>query len=1143
MNQAFLEECKKNLNHEQWGGLHESSLAYTLIQGCKRDPNMGPFWIICPTENHCENLIATLLFFRSFCDSNTDIGHYPQDDPRTFDGASPAPEYPRKRMYARSILQKNNSIVVSSVFGALHQSLSSTDLKTQTLNLQENQEYSKEDILDKLHAIGYRAETPHEEGSYIFRGDTLLIWPNGSSSPYRISFFDEEVESIHRVSSKTRRKTSSVSNVSIIPCKEAIITPHSLRRLGRHLQRQQRTHPKRKQDALHIRQELSQGFWFPGAEDYLPCMWDLVSPLTEASKVFLLSPIEVNEKCAYWDQILERRWNHLDEEEKPLIEPSLRYAKSTIVANKNSISVQELQGEGLFFGTKRPPNLSLANNALQEQLCSWLEEDWEVVLVTSSEHQQSKIRHVLRDIPFQKIQLISEIQTGAIQSVRGNILEGYIDPIQRRALLCANDLLPNPISQRKKTLREATLQSHTDLKIGDYVVHKTHGIGRFVDLTSMVVRGQPIECLEIEYQAQASIMVPLNRMDQLYRYRAIGKKEPKIDKLGGKSWQSKMTRVKKKVLDMAHKLIRIHAKRAAATGYKYDTEHPLINKFSATFPYEETHDQAVSITEILEDLSKATQMDRLLIGDVGFGKTEVAMRAAICVAAANHQVALLCPTTILAMQHYRTVKKRFSPFNIEVALVSRLQTPKEVKEIYKKLAAGEIHILIGTHALLNKRIQFHHLGLVIADEEHRFGVVQKEKLRALSQVNLKYPAKYLAMSATPIPRTLHMAFSGIRDVSIIATPPPGRQPVETLTIHESDAKIQQQIQRELKRGGQVFFVHNRVESLPSRVKYLEKLVPEARICFAHGQQDKKRLEQTMLGFIKNQYNVLVCTSIIENGVDLPNANTIIIDQAQQLGLAQLYQLRGRVGRSSAKAYCTFVIPKKGIKRNALARLHTLQRHTDLSSGFAVASADLELRGSGNLLGKEQSGHIQVVGLDIYIELLEQSVRELQGKNDLQYIEPEVEIPVSGSLPENYIPDTEERLREYQKISSVHTHDDLRNLTSKWVYAYGDLPEETTKLVWFAESQIWCRILGIQKLHWLKSRVLIMLHRYHNLNLHSIDLLCKKYPARIKKKETPSGFELYAYFRTEEADNPFGFLFWFFQEIRLCLAKKESIKNS
>ena len=1136
MKQAFLEECEQNLSSPIWGGMNTTSFAHSIMQGLARKSSLGPFWIICPNESVCEKMLEALHFFNQFCRAKTEIGHYIQDDPRTFDGSSPSPQCPRKRIHARLLLTQKNSVIVSSVLGALHKTLSLEDTKQQSLILIQGEEYVKNDILEQLHTIGYRVESPSEAGSYLFRGDTLLIWPNGKKHPYRISFFDEEVESIHLLSPNSHSKLSSVSSIAIIPCKEAIVTPRSLQKLGRTLHRSVRKHPQKREEATRVRTELGQGFWFPGAEDYLPLLWDLQSPLQEAKTIFLLSPAEIKDKCAYWDQQLPARWMHIEEEEQPMIDPNLRFSTSQSIYSQQTLAVQQLQGDGLFFNIQ-PPKLSIAKiDALKDQLKEWLDQDWDVMLVTPSTHQLRKIKNIIRDIPFSEMHLDKQVHTQTIQHTTGNLLEGYVDTITQRVILCANDLFPTPITKSRKTLKQATLQSYTDLKIGDYVVHKIHGIGRFLKLSSMLISGHPIECIEIEYQNEATVLVPLNRMDQLYRYRSVGNKEPKIDKLGGKSWQNKMAKVKSKVLAMAHQLMRIHAKRAASTGHAYNIDLPQISQFADRFPYEETPDQENAIKEILQDLAREKQMDRLLIGDVGFGKTEVAMRAAMCVVASGHQVAFLCPTTILAMQHHRTFKQRFAAFGIEVALVSRLQSEKEKKDIYRKLAKGEIHIIIGTHALLNKRIQFQHLGLVIADEEHRFGVVQKEKLRALGQLNAEQPAKYLAMSATPIPRTLHMAFSGIRDVSIIATPPPGRQPIETLTIHESDAKIQQQIRRELQRGGQIFFLHNRVESLPSRVEYLKKLVPEAKICFAHGQQNKNILEQTILGFVRNQYNLLVCTSIIENGVDLPNANTIIIDQAQQLGLAQLYQLRGRVGRSSTKAYCTFVIPKTGLKRTALARLHTLQRHTDLASGFAVASADLELRGSGNLLGKEQSGHIQVVGLDIYIELLEQCVQELQGKDALASFDPEVEIPISASLPEKYIPETEDRLREYQKLSSTQTHSELRELAERWISTYGDLPEQATHLIWNTECQIWCRVLGILKLHWLKSRVLLMLHPHHTLDPKKLERLCTKFPTRITQKQVDTRIELYATFQKEEAQTPFGFLFWLFQELRICMVK-------
>ena len=1131
MKHAFLEHPHKNLKYTHWSGVSISPLASTLIQAYQKKPSYGSTWIVCPRESQAEELLLALQFFAQYFRSNTSVALYPQDDPRTFDGASPAHEKPRQRLHALSLLQKKNTIVVSSIFAALHKTLSTEDLNQQTCLLEVGKSYDNKELQDQLHQMGYLTEYPNEEGLLRFRGDTLHIWPNGSLYPYRISFFDDELESIEALHSQNNTQNFTLPLLRILPCKECILSTKSMHRLTRSLRK---CRPEQKKEASRIRQELSQGYWFPAAEDYLPLLWNIQSPVTHVQKVILFDTHLLTEEGRLWDERIRTRWKHLEASEQPLVDPNLRFSLSSDLFDQAHLRVSLLKKEGLHFHIQPPSHYSLSLTELDKakrQIRKWLKESWEILLVVPSAHQQSKLENLLQDIPYKTIESEKHIKKGFLNFLRGTITQGYIDPTCTRAVLSYNDLLPAPIQQHKKTLKEATLMSASELKIGDYVVHKMHGIGKFLRLSSAKIQNTTVECIEIQYQAEATVLVPLTRLEQLYRYRSISNKEPKIDKLGGKSWAKKMTKVKGKVMEMAHHLIRIHAKRAVSKGFQYNTQSALLKRFSAAFPYEETPDQESSIQDVLKDLTSKLPMDRLLIGDVGFGKTEVAMRAAMCVAAQGHQVALLCPTTILALQHHRNFNQRFEPFGIKVALLSRLQTAGVRKKIIQELQKGSIHIVIGTHALLNKRMHFKKLGLVIADEEHRFGVVQKEKLRALSQEQVDHQAEYLAMSATPIPRTLHMAFSGIRAVSVIATPPPGRKSVETLTLHQSDARIQQQIRRELKRGGQIFFLHNRIESLNSRVEYLKELVPEANICSAHGRQSKNVLEKTMIAFMKNQFNILVCTSIIENGVDLPNANTIIIDQAHQLGLAQLYQLRGRVGRSSIKAYCTFVIPKTGLSRTALARLHTLQRHTDLASGFAVASADLELRGSGNLLGKEQSGHIEVVGLDIYIELLEKAVRSLRKSKDIHVIDPEVEIPVSTSIPSDYIPETQERLQAYQKIASLRSHAELRKLMEEWEKNYGDLPEPTLNLAWSSESMIWCRKFGILKLHWLKTRVLMLLHPNHALDEDKLHALCEKNSTRLKIKNTDRGIELSAYFRSEEKKQPFGFIFWIFQEFR------------
>ncbi|MEC7987099.1 MAG: transcription-repair coupling factor [Myxococcota bacterium] len=1140
---AFLDQFSQNIQTRRWSGINLSAAAYSIVNGIQQNGNTGPVWILCATEAKAEAMYQSLCFFRDFFRIQTDVVSYPEDDPRSFDGASPPPNVPRQRIIALQALKNKNTIVVSSALAVLHKSLSADDLESLLLSLKVNEEYPRAELLSAFQSLGYLNSELREEGMITHRGDTIQIWPNGEKNPYRLSFFDDELEAIEELNPTTGKIHGSKTRIDILPVKEAVLNSQSLHRCIRSIRKWAQEKQTDRTRVRSISRDLSEQLWFPGAEDYLPVLWSIESPLERANFHILFEPKDVEEQLFFWSEQLEKRWSHLQAEEHPLVDSRLRFSQAEEIMQqlRNPLGISEFQADSLSFSVESVPHqkISFTNiTALRQTLKDWLEDDWRIAIVCHSLHQQSQLKMLLADhyITIHTCEYFDQPHNKAVLLCRGELSEGYIEPSSRTAFLSARELFSKQPTHRKKTLREATVLSYTDLKIGDYVVHRTHGIGRFIRLASMVLKGEQIECLEIEYQNEATILVPFTRMQQLFRYRSNSKNPPRMDKLGGKSWKKKVEKVKTKVLEMAHELIRIHAKRAAAKGYAYTGESSLLQQVTLSFPYEETPDQSIAISEILSDLSSIQPMNRLLIGDVGFGKTEVAIRAAARVVSEGHQVALLCPTTILALQHYRTFEQRFQKLNIRTALVSRLQSPSQIKKIHEGVRKGEIHILIGTQALLNKRLRFQQLGLVVVDEEHRFGVVQKEKIKTLSQENPSFPADYLAMSATPIPRTLHMALSGIRSVSILATPPAGRQPVHTLTIHQSETKIQHQIRRELQRGGQLFFVHNRVQSLDSCVSYLKTLVPEAKICAAHGQMNKKELETTMLAFMRKEYNLLVCTSIIENGVDFPSANTIFIDNAHQLGLAQLYQLRGRVGRSSLKAYCTFIVPKTGLKRTALARLNTLQRFTDLASGFAIASADLELRGSGNLLGKEQSGHIEAVGLDMYIELLEKSIRELQGKQSLEHFDPDVQLPVSASLPNSYIPDTQERLYEYQKLASVFNITDLRSLLGSWEASYGEAPQEVLHLAWCTEARIWCRILGIEKLHWLKSRVLLLMHPQNPLQVDIVQEICQRHPTRLHKKEKKDVWELSAYFTQQEKEDVFPFLFWIFQELQKAVTR-------
>ncbi len=603
------------------------------------------------------------------------------------------------------------------------------------------------------------------------------------------------------------------------------------------------------------------------------------------------------------------------------------------------------------------------------------------------------------------------------------------------------------------------LSSIEDFKEGDFIVHIQHGIGRFLGIRRQKAWEQETDFIAIEYLGGDRLYVPLDRINQVQKYNAPNGIMPKIDRLGGKTWQRTKQKVKEKVKDMAEKLLKLYAKRTTAKGYAFSQDTELHREFDGFFLYEETPDQLTAVEEIKRDMENITPMDRLLCGDVGYGKTEVAIRAAFKAFYDSKQVAMLAPTTILAEQHYNTFLSRFAAFPARIALLSRFQSKAEQKEIVKALSTGDIDIVIGTHRLLAKDVSFNDLGLLIIDEEHKFGVTHKEKMKAL-----KTNVDVLTLSATPIPRTLHMALSGIRAMSAIETPPEERLAVKSIVARLSPEIIEDALTKEIDRKGQVFFVHNRIEDIYKIATFLQGLCPHAKIEVAHGQMSEKILEKVMMSFMTGELDILVSTAIIGAGLDIPNANTIIINRADKFGLADLYQLKGRVGRSNVKAYAYFLIPGEDlITPEARKRLEAIQELSYLGAGFRLALKDLEIRGAGNLLGAEQSGHIEAVGFDLYIEMLEEAVRELKGEEITPEIEPLLELKIAAMISEQYVEDANLRLGLYRRLASVKTAEKLKDFLSELKDRFGEPPEETLRLIDVMELKLMAKKLLITKI--------------------------------------------------------------------------------
>ncbi len=643
------------------------------------------------------------------------------------------------------------------------------------------------------------------------------------------------------------------------------------------------------------------------------------------------------------------------------------------------------------------------------------------------------------------------VEAGTVALHLGDLSHGFALPELGQAVFSGRDLFSEPPRSEKRRAHKLGrfLSDFRDLKLGDYVVHADHGIGVFTGLKQVSGNGDNAEFVLLEYMGGDKLYVPVEKLDLLEKYSSSESAKPKLDKLGGTGWERVKKRVRKSMRDMTQELLQLYAARKAIPGHAFSADTHWQAEFEDLFEHEETGDQFQAIDEVKRDLEATFPMDRLLCGDVGYGKTEVAMRAAFKAVMDGKQVAVLVPTTVLAFQHYNTFKARFAPFPVRVEMLSRFKTPKEQKVVVKGATEGTIDILIGTHRLLSKDVVFRDLGLLVVDEEQRFGVSHKERVK-----KMRRRVDCLTMTATPIPRTLNMSLSGVRDLSVIETPPKDRMAIQTYITHIDEKVLAKAVRYELGRGGQVYFVHNRVGSIYSMASFLQRLVPEARIVVAHGQMKESELETAMLRFIGREFDVLVTTTIIENGLDIPLVNTLIVNRADRFGLSQLYQLRGRVGRSSRRAYAYLLVPdRKQLTPIARRRLAAIREFSDLGAGFRIAALDLELRGAGNLLGGEQHGHIEAVGFDMYVKLLEETVRELSGEEDADVARATLSLKIDLRIPEAFIPDANQRMSVYKRASSARDHTTLEGLAAEIRDRYGPLPTPVLQLLEYARLRL------------------------------------------------------------------------------------------
>jgi transcription-repair coupling factor (superfamily II helicase) len=1012
--------------------------------------------------------------------------HFPDWETLPYDVFSPHPEIVSQRIATLYQLPNvKRGVLVVPVATLMQRIAPRTHITGSGLVLAKRQKLDLVAEQRRLEASGYR-NVPQvaEPGDFAVRGALLDIFPMGTAEPYRIELFDDEVESIRSFDPETQRSQQQVEKIELLPAREFPLTEEAARNFRGNLRERFPIDVRR----CPLYQDMKEGVTPGGIEYYLPLFFQQTATLFDYladDALFVLGEGAGEAADQFWTQTAERYDQRAHDIERPVLPPAELY----------------LPPEQLRERLNKRLRVEVVDSGHEHAVTSGTQPAPELPLNRKGEEPGTSLRHFLASYPGRVLiaadsagrrEALNETLAGA--GLKPTSMEGWsaflaedaprfaitiasleqgfaltkpaITVLTERELYGERVRSERDRKRRRGTARdpEAIIRDLTELTLGAPIVHVDHGVGRYQGLLSMDVGGMDGEFLTIEYAKGDKLYVPVAQLGLVSRYSGTAPELAPLHSLGGDAWERARRKAAEKVRDVAAELLAIYAQREARGGESMPIDRQLVEEFGSTFPFEETPDQETAIEAVLNDLSAPRAMDRVICGDVGFGKTEVALRAAFATATAGKQVAVLVPTTLLAQQHYRNFADRFADWPVRVDVLSRFKSTKEVNEALKRLADGQIDVIVGTHKLLQPDIKFKNLGLVIVDEEQRFGVRQKEQLKKLrAEVDL------LTMTATPIPRTLNMAMAGLRDLSLIATPPAHRSAVRTFISAWDPATIREALQRELSRGGQVYFLHNEVQSIERTVRELEELVPEARIRIAHGQMPERELEGVMADFHRQRFNVLVCTTIIETGIDIPTANTIIIDRADRFGLAQLHQLRGRVGRSHHRAYAYLVVPdRKSITADAQKRLEALASLEELGAGFTLATHDLEIRGAGELLGDEQSGQIQEIGFGLYTELLDRAVRALKSGKipdfDLSSEhETEVELHLPALIPDDYLGDVHARLTLYKRIASARSEDDLRDLQVEMIDRFGLLPDSARQLFAVASLKLMATPLGIRKL--------------------------------------------------------------------------------
>jgi transcription-repair coupling factor (superfamily II helicase) len=1099
--------------------------------------------VVVDDEDRAAQVTRALQFFHPRPEV---VARFPADDGRAYDGFSPERARSQQRIRTLQRVDVGGPCVVVACARGLLQRVPTRavrQLGTRVVTVED--ELDRDELIGFLTDAGYlSAPSAEVSGSFAVRGDVVDVWPSGVSAPVRIDFFDDEVEGIRTLDPSTGRPQSRVKRVLLLPTREERLDDAAIARATERLQEAVTDQQRGTRLRRRIIEELRAGIRFSAIEDHLPALVPTDSPVDVFAdlRTVVYEPGDVLAAAGDFLRSATQRYRALDDEERPLVTPAERYGTLDAVGRliERAQAAYSVASDGTAsFGVRSAETFGVKGRELgptASRLGKLLDKDVRVGMVVDSEDRAEALEQLLSPHGLNGVRAGDplELERGRLSIVVGDLPRGFVSQESRWAFIPAHVLFGGAGRAHRERLErihalfETEVTDLSQLRLGDHVVHRLHGVGLYRGIRRVPVGAIAQDFVTLEYRGGDTMMLPVTKVGSLSRYTpANSNAAVKLDRLGGQTWVRRKGKVRDKLLKMAQDLLKLYAKRELATRTPPDPPGPLYHQLVARFEHEETPDQLTAITAVHDDLDKPWPMDRLLCGDVGFGKTEVALRAAVRVVESGRQVAVLVPTTVLAYQHFNTWSERFADLGVEVRMLSRFVDGPTEKATLAGLKDGTVDIVIGTTKLLSTSVRYARLGMVVIDEEHRFGVRQKDRLK-----KLRSAVDVLSMSATPIPRTLQQAMGGIRQMSVMTTPPTDRLAVATSTARLTEARVRDALLTELDRGGQAFVIHNRVETIQRFADRLGQWVPEASFAVAHGQMDDAQLEEVLVRFINREVDVLVCTAIVETGVDLPNVNTMLIHRADLFGLAQLYQLRGRVGRSNVRARCLLLTPEE-VTPEARKRLQVLVDNTELGAGFKVASADLELRGGGNLLGAAQSGQIDQVGYDVWVELLEEAVAEAKGMAARDRIDPEVEVPVDSFLPEQILPDMRERLSWYQRLSSADTVARVETVLDDLELEVGDLPVEARNLGGLMQANLQCRALGIQRCRWLKVRIDVELHPSSPLTRAHLDAVVERHPRRFRVRgEDPLRMEVR--FTPSEGETPFRYLLWMFAQFERAL---------